>query len=160
MVSFHASFSAPGAMHKEKTKSSSMESVRTAMAAVQSPDGSKNWAPPSLQFSTTTAVAASTLLGPSVLLLLHLDLAAHSSVDSQLEEIVDTVHFLARALHIRRAHLSRDTRALLASYRGQPLGFEHVDAGFLVAEIGFEADEDERCSLAEMEDFRIPLNSR
>jgi len=35
---------------------------------------------------------------------------------------------------------------------------EKLDAGTLSTEIGFEADEDERCCRAEVEDFRIPLS--
>jgi hypothetical protein len=46
---------------------------------------------------------------------------------------------------------------LLRGDGGEALGFEEVDARSLAAEVGFQADEDERGGGAEMEDFWIPL---
>jgi hypothetical protein len=42
--------------------------------------------------------------------------------------------------------------------RSKSLGFEKIDACTFGAEIGFQANEDERRVRAEMKDFRIPLN--
>jgi hypothetical protein len=59
-----------------------------------------------------------------------------------------------------RIHLLGDGHALVAGDGGQALGFEHVDAGALVAEVGLEPDEDEGCVWAEMEDFGVPLDEK
>jgi hypothetical protein len=40
---------------------------------------------------------------------------------------------------------------------GEALGFEEIDARSLAAEVGFQANEDERGDGTEMEDFWIPL---
>jgi hypothetical protein len=37
------------------------------------------------------------------------------------------------------------------------LGFEEIDASFLVAEVGFETAEDDGSCGTEMEDFGVPL---
>ena len=37
------------------------------------------------------------------------------------------------------------------------MGLEKLDAGALVAKVGFKADKDDGCCWAEMEDFGIPL---
>ena len=39
------------------------------------------------------------------------------------------------------------------------MGAEEVDAGFLIAKVGLEPDEDERSRGAEVQDFGIPLST-
>lgn len=77
--------------------------------------------------------------------------------DGPLKDLLDALHLLTAALHILRAHLLRDGQALLRRYRREALRLEHVDARLLVAQIRLEADEDERCVWAEVEDFGVPL---
>ena len=78
-------------------------------------------------------------------------------VDCRLEDVVDTVHFFAAALHVHGAHFLCDCLALGRGDGCETLGLEEIDAGALVAEIGLETDEDDGCCWAEVEDFRIPL---
>lgn len=78
-------------------------------------------------------------------------------VDGGFEDFVHTRHFLAAALHVEGVHLLGDGLTLGGSNRCQALSLEQVDAGALVAEIGLEAAQDDRCAWAEMEDFRVPL---
>ena len=86
-------------------------------------------------------------------------LAPDGGVDGKLEDLVDALHLLAAALDIDGAHLLCYALPLLRRYGRQALGFEEVDTGALRSKIGFETDEDERGCGAEVEDFRIPLQS-
>ena len=70
------------------------------------------------------------------------------------------LHLLARALHIDGAHLPRDIPPLFLGDRCQALGLEEIDTGAFVAEVGFQADEDEGGGRAEVEDFGVPLHTR
>lgn len=57
-----------------------------------------------------------------------------------LKDVLDARHLLAAALHVLRAHLLGDGEALLRRDGCEALRLEHVDAGALVAQVGFEAD--------------------
>lgn len=82
---------------------------------------------------------------------------ANSCVDCHIKDLVDTTHLFAAAFDIGSAHLLRYTLALLWRYGCQTLSFEEINAGALVAEIGFEADKDQRSCWAKVKDFWIPL---
>jgi hypothetical protein len=56
-------------------------------------------------------------------------------MDSLLEDLVDAAHFLAAALHVKRAHLLGDLLALLLRDGCETLGLEKIDAGSLCAEV-------------------------
>lgn len=90
-------------------------------------------------------------------MLKSLTVVGNHCYDSLLEDLVDSVHFLAAALHVLGVHLTCHLHALLAGHRSQALGLEHVDTGLLVAEIGLEAHEDERCVGTEVQNFGVPL---
>lgn len=90
-------------------------------------------------------------------LLAHLDFLPDRRVDGQLEDFVDAVHFLTAAFHVHGAHALRDGFALCWCDGGKALGFEKVDAGSFGAEVGFEANQDERGGGAEVKDLRVPL---
>lgn len=77
--------------------------------------------------------------------------------DGLLKDLVDTLHLLAAALHVLGVHLRSDGHALLAGDGGEALGLEHVDAGFLKAQVGLEADENQGGVGAEVKDFGVPL---
>lgn len=83
-------------------------------------------------------------------LLKSLAIVGDHCYDSLLEDLVDALHLLAAALHVLGVHLACHVHALLAGHRGQALGLEHVDTGLLIAKIGFESHEDERCVGAEV----------
>ena len=72
----------------------------------------------------------------------RLAIVGHDRQDGALKNLLDALHLLAAALHILRAHLLGHRQPLLRRYRGEPLRLEHVDARLLVAQVGFEADED------------------
>ena len=109
-------------------------------------------------FPSTDKIAPATIILLSGLaLLLHLDFPSDCGIDRQLEDFIHTIHFLARALKVCRAHLLSDILSLLLSDGGQALSLEEVDAGAFSAEIGFEPNEDKGGGGAEMEDFWIPL---
>lgn len=91
------------------------------------------------------------------LLLEHFLVVGYHSENGLLENLLDALHFLATALHVLGAHSLRHGQALFGGDWCETLGFEHVDACFLVAQIRLEADEDEGCVGAEMEDFGVPL---
>lgn len=74
-----------------------------------------------------------------------------------LKDLVDALHLLAAALHVLGAHLLGNGEALLGSHGRQTLRLEHVDARLLEAQIGLEADEDQRRVGAEMQDLGVPL---
>ena len=63
------------------------------------------------------------------------------NVDSLLEYLIYTAHFLAATFHVERTHLLRDLLALFFRDGREALGFEEVDAGSLCAEVGLEAYE-------------------
>ena len=90
--------------------------------------------------------------------LFALNLLSHRGVDRKLEDFVDSLGFFAAAFDIHSAHSSGDGLALFGCHGCQALGFEEVDAGALGAQVGFEANEDERGCGAEMENFGIPLH--
>ena len=90
--------------------------------------------------------------------LFALDLLSHSGVDCELEDFVNSVGFFAAAFDVHGAHSSGDRLALFGCHGCQALGFEEFDAGALGAQIGFEANEDERRCGAEMKNFGIPLH--
>jgi hypothetical protein len=46
---------------------------------------------------------------------------------------------------------------LLCCHRSEALGLQHVDACLFVAQVGLEADEDEGCVGAKVEDLGVPL---
>ena len=89
--------------------------------------------------------------------LFALDLLSHSRVDCKLEDFVDSFGFFAATFDVNGTHSSCDGLALFGCHGCQALAFEEVDAGALGAQVGFEANEDERGCGAEMEDFGIPL---
>ena len=93
-------------------------------------------------------------------LLPHLHFLPNRRIDGQLEDFVDTVHFLATAFHVHGAHALRYGLTLFRCHGRKALGFEEVDAGSFGAEVGFEADEDERSGGAKVKDLRIPLSNR
>lgn len=78
--------------------------------------------------------------------------------DGALKNLIDSSHLFAAALHVLGIHLFGDHHALLGGDRGEPLGFQHVDARLLVTEIRLQAHQDERCVRAEMKYLRVPLN--
>ena len=86
------------------------------------------------------------------------DLLSHSGVDCKLENFVDSFGLFTAALDVHGAHSSGDGLALFGRHGCQALGFEQVDAGAIVAQVGFQANEDERGCGAEMENFGIPLH--
>lgn len=73
------------------------------------------------------------------------------------KDVVDAVHLLAAALHILCAHLPRHRHALLLRDGREPLRFEKVDACSLGAEVGLQANEDERRVWAKVQDLGVPL---
>lgn len=89
--------------------------------------------------------------------LFALDLLSDRGVDRKLKDFVDAFSLFAAAFDIHGAHSSCDGLALFGCHGCQALDFEEVDAGAVVAQVGFEANEDERGCGAEMEDFGIPL---
>lgn len=94
------------------------------------------------------------------LLVHHLEIfpvAGDDCQDGLLKNLLDTRHLLAAALHVLRAHLASHREALLCRHGRQALGFEHFDARLFVAQVGFEAHEDEGRVGAEVEDFGVPL---
>ena len=100
---------------------------------------------------TAAMAAADTARRPSLLL------SANNGVDCELENLVDTAHFLAAAFDIFGTHALCDSLSLLRCNGGESLGFKKVDAGTFISEVGLETNEDERGGWAEMEDFGIPL---
>lgn len=84
----------------------------------------------------------------------------HRCVDSQLEHAIHALHLFAAALDVGRTHSVCNCLALGGGYGSQALGFEEVDAGALVAEVGLQANEDQGGRWAEVEDFRVPLGER
>ena len=70
---------------------------------------------------------------------------------------MDTSHLFAAALHVHGTHFLCDLLALGGGDGSETLCFKQVDAGALVAEIRFEADENDWRCWAEMEDFWVPL---
>lgn len=64
------------------------------------------------------------------------------NVDGPFEDLVDTAHLFATALHVERAHFLRDLLALLFCDGCEALRLEQVDAGSLRAEVRLEAYED------------------
>lgn len=79
-------------------------------------------------------------------------------VDGKLKHLVDTSHFFAAALDVSGPHALRDSLALFGRDWCQALGFEELDTCAFVAEVGFEADEDEGGCWTEMEHFWVPLD--
>ena len=69
------------------------------------------------------------------------------------------LHLLARAFHIDCAHLPCHIPPLFLRDWCQTLSLEEIDAGAFVAEIGFQADEDEGRGGAEVEYLGIPLQT-
>ena len=90
-------------------------------------------------------------------LLACLNLLADGGVDSKLEDLIYAMHLFAAAFDVHGVHAHCDRLALLWCHGSQTLGFEKIDAGTFGAKVGFEADEDEGCCRAEVEDFRVPL---
>lgn len=93
------------------------------------------------------------------LLLESFPVVGHDGEDGALKDLLDTRHLFAAALHVLGVHLLGNGEALLRRDGGEPLCLEHVDARLLVAQVGFEADEDERCVGAKVKDFGVPLSS-
>ena len=87
--------------------------------------------------------------------LLHLN----SSVYSKLENFGDTFLLFCRAFDISCVHLSCNSLALFWCHWRKTLCSQELDAGALIPEIGFEADEDERGGWAEMKNFWVPLRN-
>ena len=108
---------------------------------------------PLLPFRWETAgICASALLQASLLVS-----TSNSNVDRSVEDLVHAVHLFGRALHVHGAHLVRDCAALLLCDGCQALRFEELDAGSLVAQVGFQAAEDDGSCWAEVQDLGIPL---
>lgn len=78
-------------------------------------------------------------------------------VDGFGEYLLHSGHLFTAALHVPRSHLAGYVHALLLGDRGQSLSLEEVDTGAFRAEIGLEADEDEGCVGAKMQDLGVPL---
>lgn len=70
---------------------------------------------------------------------------------------MNTSHLLTAALHVQGTHLLGDSLALVGCDGSESLGFEEVDTGAFVAQVGLETKEDDRSGRAEMKDFGIPL---
>lgn len=87
----------------------------------------------------------------------HDVLTAHSDVDGGVENLVHAGHLFRGALHVLGAHLGGDGFALLLCDGCEALGFEELDAGALVSEVGLEAAKDDGCRRTEVENFRVPL---
>lgn len=83
----------------------------------------------------------------------------HYSVHCQLEDRVHAAHLFAAALYVRCVHPTRHGLALLWRYRRQTLRFQKLNACSLVAQVGFQPNEDDRSRRAEMQYLRIPLSS-
>ena len=79
-------------------------------------------------------------------------------VDGGFENLMDAGHLLTTALHVESTHLLGDRLALVCRDWSQSLGLEEVNAGALVAQVRFEAEEDDGRGWAEMEHFGVPLN--
>ena len=85
---------------------------------------------------------------------------AHSFNDSAIEYLFDADLFFAAAFHVEGAHSLCECLALCSGDRGESLGLEELDAGFFVAEVGFEAEKHDGGCGAEVEDFGVPLRGR
>lgn len=103
------------------------------------------------------AVPSATPVGG--LLLESFPVVGHDGEDGPLKDLFDTRHLFAATLHVLGVHLLGNGEALLCCDGGETLRLEHVDARLLVAQVGFEADEDERCVGAKVKDFGVPLSS-
>ena len=66
-------------------------------------------------------------------------------------------HLFTGTLNVRCPHLPRNALSMLLRDWGQTLSLEEVNAGAFRAEIGFQADQDERSGGAEVQDFGVPL---
>ena len=70
-----------------------------------------------------------------LLLLLVISIILDNNVDSFCEDLCDTSHFLATALHISRSHLLRYCHSLLLCDRCQTLCLEELDAGSFCSKV-------------------------
>jgi hypothetical protein len=84
-------------------------------------------------------------------------LVTNSHSDSCIEDFLDANVLFGRALHISGTHALCHCQTLLRCDRCETLGFEQINAGLFVSEVGFQAEKDKRCCRAEMENFWIPL---
>lgn len=100
---------------------------------------------------------AAVLVGRVASTVITLLFDANHGVDSQLEYLVDTGHFLAAAFAVGSAHALGDSLALFRRDRCESLRFEEFNACALIAKVGLEADQDERRCWAKVEDFWVPL---
>lgn len=81
--------------------------------------------------------------GGGRLSLKHLAVVGHHRQDGTLKDLFDTLHLLATALHVLRAHLLGYGEPLLCGHGREPLRLEHVDARLLVAQVRLEADQNQ-----------------
>lgn len=84
-------------------------------------------------------------------------LPSNGDVDCCVEDFVNAGHFFRGAFHVHGAHLLRNLLALLLCDRCQALGFEELDAGAFMSEVGLQAAEDYGCCRTKVQDFRVPL---
>lgn len=91
------------------------------------------------------------------LLLLVTPIVGDNCVDCFVEDVLDAAHLLAAAFHVSGSHLSSDRHTLLLGNRCKTLGLEKIDTGSLCSEIRLEANQDERCVGAEVQDLGVPL---
>jgi hypothetical protein len=111
--------------------------------------------PPSLLTAASTQATATSSIPSATEFLFFTRL--HSHRNSRIEDLVHTNVLLGRTLHVASAHPVGNHLTLSWCDRRQSLGFEEIDAGFLVAEVGFQTAEDDGCCGAEVEDFGVPL---
>ena len=103
---------------------------------------------PLLSFHTAGVGLAGSSL--RLLLLLVALVICDDCVDCVVEDLVDSVHLLATALHITRSHLLGNGHALFLRNGGESLSFEEVDACTFASKIGLQANEDKRSVRAEV----------
>lgn len=82
---------------------------------------------------------------------------ANGHVHGRVEDLVDSAHLFAAALHVGRTHTLRYGSSLFGRHWRETLRLEEIDAGLLVTEIRLEAEEDDGRCRTEVEHFWIPL---
>jgi len=91
------------------------------------------------------------------LILLITSIIGYNCIDCLVEDLIDTGHLLAAALHVARSHLVCYCHSLLLGHWCQALCFEKVNARSLHSQIRLEANEDKRSIRAEVKNLGIPL---
>jgi len=117
------------------------------------------WGEQSQELATALLFLSSTPTRRYLSRIIHITLVMYGNgcVDRELEQLLYTCHLLATALDVLRSHSFSDCSALFCGNRSETLCLKEFDAVAFVAEVGFEAHEDERGCGAEVKDFGIPL---